>query len=666
MVKFEAQRILLITSCPECSVAVPAALRGGGTHLDCEARYAIQTLAPEAVIADGGKHFPPDDSGSVALALIDWSDSHRDGILEWMSNEATRSAVRSFVVLTEEAESVTGVLENHMPDSPILVLPRRFDSRFLGQGIRFAVSNSVVQKPTADRQETTCQLTFREAEIERRADELERWKKEFLANVSHELRTPMNAIIGYSRLLLNEQLPGRYHRQMEEIHGAGNILLDLINNIIDFSKLSGGEIRLSTIPFHVRDIAAELVEHYRPATEHKGLRFECHVPSDVPTFLRGDKHRYRQVLAGLLSNAVKFTEEGEIDVRLTVDETTSDEVTLRTVVTDTGVGIAPDRDEAVFQEFSQGDGSTTRSFGGLGLGLAVTKRLVDLMGGQIGYRSVVGDGTSFWVELPFGKVGESDNQPSEAPVDQYLASDDGSAGAGTGRHRILAVDGDATTRMLIEAFLSRMGCLVDAVSSSDDAVAAAKGLCYDLAFVEITEASADRLKAIQRVRHVMKKKGRHTPIIALGSGLNSTHRQAIIEVGANGLLSKPFDIPDLVTTVGRYLPLTSDPLGDADETLAQVDRSDSANETSWFDQMDEVKRAFSAADYGRLESRVGALRRRALKQGSRAAADGAMRLQVAVRSGDGDRIYTALERLERIACATRDAETTQRTQFQTC
>lgn len=666
MVKSETQRILLITSCPECREAVSNALRQGGSHMDFEARYTLHPSVPEAVFGEGGGQSPACEYGSVDLVVIDWSDLNRDAILGWLSNEAVRTAVRSFVILAEDVEGVSQILEAHVPSDLVLLLPRRFDSPLLRQGVCFALGNGVAQGATARPQDHACRLTLREAEIERRAERLDRWKKEFLANVSHELRTPMNAIIGYSRLLLNEQLPGRYHRQVEEIHGAGNILLDLINNIIDFSKISGGEIRLSTAPFHVRDIAAELVEHYRPATEHKGLRLKCHVPSNVPCFLRGDKHRYRQVLASLLSNAVKFTERGEIDIRMTVDETTSDAVTLRTVVTDTGVGIASDRAEAVFQEFSQGDGSTTRSFGGLGLGLAVAKRLVDLMGGQIGYRSVVGDGTSFWVELPFGKVGKSDNLPTEAPVDQYLASDDRPVGAGTGRHRILVVDGDATTRVLIEAFLSRMGCLVDAVSSTDDAVAAASGLLYDLAFVEIADASAGRFEAIQRMRQVMRKKGRHTPIVALGNGLSSTHRPKIIEAGANGLLAKPFDISDLLTTVGRYLPLGDKSLDDVQATLAVADDSESDNKTSWADQMDEVKRAFEAADYACLETRTGALRRRALKQGSRAAADGAMRLQVAVRSGDGDRINTALERLERIVRATGDAETSRRTQFQTC
>lgn len=512
----------------------------------------------------------------------------------------------------------------------------------------------------------TRQLALREEELQRRARELERWKKEFLANVSHELRTPMNAILGYSRLLLSEQLPERHHRQIEEIHGAGNLLLELINNIIDFTKLSGGEIRLSNTPFHVRDVASELIENYRAAAEHKGLRLECHVPSDVPAFLRGDKHRYRQVVASLLSNAVKFTQRGEIDVRLTVDETATDRVTLRTVVTDTGVGIASEREEAVFREFSQGDGSTTRSFGGLGLGLAVAKRLVDLMGGQIGFRSVVGDGTSFWVALPFGRAGEIERTDRDGPTDSYLAGT-GHAAADGGRPRILAVDRDATQRVLIEAFLARTGCLVDAVSSIEDAIAAARGLNYDLAFVEAPEASSAGFEGIRRLRAILKERGRSTPIVGTGAGPTSAHRRAAGDAGANDLLAKPFDIPELIASVQRYLAVAIEPFLEAEAAIDRtIDRHESDDESSWFDQMDELKRAFAEADYDGLEARTGALRRRALKQGSRAAADEAMRLQVAVRSGDGHRITVALERLDRIIRATRDSEAARRTQYQTC
>ncbi len=507
-------------------------------------------------------------------------------------------------------------------------------------------------------------IAFQKAELQRRAQELERWKKEFLANVSHELRTPLNAILGYSRLLLNEQLPVRYYRQIEEIHGAGNILLDLINNIIDFTKLSGGEIRLSKTPFRVRDLATELIEHYRPAAERKGLRLECHIPSGVPTFLHGDKHRYRQILACLLSNAVKFTEQGEVNIRLAADETSGDQINLRTVVTDTGVGIAADREEAVFRDFCQGDGSTTRYFGGLGLGLAVAKRLVDLMGGQIGFRSAEGDGTSFWVTVPFGGASPGDLPAVEAPKDQYLASDEGT---NTGRRRILAVDADATQRVLIEAFLSRTGCLVDAVSSAGDALAAVSVLTYDLAFVEIPDSSEQAIETIRRIRGALRERGRHTPIVAMGGDFDVARRQAVVEAGANSTLAKPFDVPDLIGTVGRYLSLAVEPLLEAE---AAFDGPDEACErdcaASWTDQLDEVKNAFASADYACMEMRTGALRRRALQQGSRAAADGAMRLQVAVRSGDGHRITMALERLDRIVRAARDTESSRRNQFQTC
>ncbi|MHB8898681.1 MAG: ATP-binding protein [Thermoguttaceae bacterium] len=509
----------------------------------------------------------------------------------------------------------------------------------------------------------TQRIALRAAEVERRAEELERWKNEFLANVRHELRTPLNAILGYSRLLMSEPLPGQYHRQIAEIHGAGNVLLDLINNIIDFSKLSHGELRLSTVPFHVRGLVAELTEHYRPATDHKGLHLECHVPSSVPTFLQGDKHRYRQILGGLLSNAVKFTERGGIDIRLAIDEATDDQVTLRAVVTDTGVGIPPDRTEAVFKEFSQADGSTTRCFGGLGLGLAVAKRLVDLMGGQIGFRSVVGHGSSFWVAVPMAKYAPADELQFEPPADEYFSGSSNPPG-GCGRPRILAVDGDATERVLIEAFLSQTGCLVDAVSSIDDAVAAVTGLAYDLAFIEVPAGGTD---PIRRVRDVIRQQQRHTPILALAAAGDLCQPQLMLEAGASGLLSKPLDIPELIAAVQGYLPLAIDPLLDAERGVDMGHPFSGWEETesTWSEWIDEVRRAFALADYAGLEARTGALRRHALQQGSRDAADQAMRLQLAVRSGDGHKIRVALERLDRAVRGSGEGDRVRLTQLPT-
>ncbi len=653
----ETRQVLLISSCPKCSAAVATALAPRGPGSELEISYVVDMVSHERVLAAGTCDSTPRECDVV---LIDWTEPGGRELLERLRAETLPTERPTFVLLADDVEKATACTDHGSANDRVLVMPRHADPLLLRQGIE--VADQIGRMRISSQDEAARRLALRTTEIERRSEELERWKKEFLANVSHEMRTPMNAILGYSRLLLKENLTDRHHRQLEEIHDAGNGLLDLINNIIDFTKLSGGEIRLSTMPFRVRDVVAELIEHYRPAAEHKGLRLECHVPSNVPTFLRGDKHRYRQILAGLLSNAVKFTERGEIDVRLATDETVGDQITLRAVVTDTGIGIAPEREQAVFQEFSQGDGSTTRCFGGMGLGLAVAKRLVDLMDGQIGFRSIVDDGTSFWVALPFGKGSGLNHLDLETPEDQYLASSDHPGSDGSGRQRILAVDNDPAQRMLIDAFLSRTGCLVDAVSSVDDAVAAIRGLVYDLVFVEIPDVSENGLEAIRRVRGVLRQRGQRTPIIAMGDGLNSTHRQAVINAEANSLLVKPFDVPDLVSAVQRYLPLTIEP----HLAFEQADKSHDTNkDLPSSDQMDGVRRAFAEADYSCLETRAATLRQRAFTEGARAAADGAMRLQVAVRSGDGDRITLAMKRLDRLICATRAAETTSDAQSQT-
>jgi signal transduction histidine kinase len=231
----------------------------------------------------------------------------------------------------------------------------------------------------------------------------EQAKNEFMANVSHEIRTPMNAILGFTELLLHEELAAPQMEKLHNVYEAGQRLLGVINKLLDFSRLTAGEIKLKPMPFQTRQLVEEAVALLTPTAQACGVELAWHVEASVPAWLRGDPARIRQVLFNLLENAIKFTPQGRVHVQAVLDDETQRRAVIRLVVTDTGMGIPEDRQAAVFDSFCQADGSSTRSAGGMGLGLTISKHLVELMGGQIGLRSVPDQGSTFWFTLPLAK-----------------------------------------------------------------------------------------------------------------------------------------------------------------------------------------------------------------------------------------------------------------------
>ncbi len=257
-------------------------------------------------------------------------------------------------------------------------------------------------------------------EARNNAQAASRAKSEFIANLTHEIRTPMNAILGFSQTLMNEPLAAAQLEKLHYIHDSGKTLLRLIDDILDYSQLSAGALKLQVLDLDLNAVVGDIVEAAAPAARNKGLSIAYHADGSMPP-LRGDQVRLRQVVRNLLDNAIKFTERGRIDVHTRLEEQTDRTVTLRLTVADTGIGIPRRSHEAIFDGFFQMDGSSTRQFEGIGLGLAICRSLMELMGGEIGVDSTPGEGSSFSITLKLEKSSKGHclptNQESHATLD---------------------------------------------------------------------------------------------------------------------------------------------------------------------------------------------------------------------------------------------------------
>ena len=380
-------------------------------------------------------------------------------------------------------------------------------------------------------------------------------KNQFLANVSHELRTPMNAIIGMTELALDEKLSPLVRDYLGTVRSSAHSLLDLLNEILDFSKMEAGKFALQSVSFHLRSLIDEVQRTYEFPLAEKKIELRLEVDDQLPDDFVGDPTRLRQVLVNLLSNAVKFTDQGHVLIRLAAVSVTLREAEVSITVADTGIGITAEDQTRIFMPFTQVDATVSRRQAGIGLGLAIASDLVHAMGGVLNVKSEIGTGSEFSFSIPLtrdaGVAGapiaafdgwETNHVKRPSLADMPLVE----------KLRVLLAEDVPANQLLVCRALQRRGHTVDVARNGHEAIEMAGKQKFDVVLMDVQMPSLDGLKATAALRE--REKNGHLPIIALTAHAMAGDRQRCLEAGMDDYLAKPLDLVQLVQKVEAYAP----------------------------------------------------------------------------------------------------------------
>ena len=402
-------------------------------------------------------------------------------------------------------------------------------------------------------------------EIERqKATQASLAKTQFVANMSHEIRTPLNGIIGISTLFKTTPLNADQRDLLKTLDSSSKLLLSLLNNVLDFTKIEERKFTIENVAFSPAEAIHDSLEIFRMQANSKGVQLGASVSNTLGT-LKGDAFVLRQVLANLLGNAVKFTQDGSVTISATLLQENADESTVRFEVIDTGVGIPADKQSKIFDSFTQADSSTTRKFGGSGLGLTIAKHMVEEMGGSLNFHSTEGVGSRFWFDLSLEKASDSsivaDNSTIEpvrnsatTAVAQPLSKEQVSIQTNTNPLEILVCEDESTNQKIITRLLSLPGHHIEVVANGDDMLDMLEHKKFDLVITDLNMAGMSGTDALKQYRF-MQPTDKDTRFILFTADATTTAREAATDAGFDAFLSKPIDAATLFNTIERICML---------------------------------------------------------------------------------------------------------------